>query len=454
MDNGSINQVIHAFATKAIELGGWMELDRLYLQNKISGLIGVKKWQATVVVPLTTQSTEDLIHTLCKYACEHRTISDEPSAKYQLQVELSDLLTPPPSVVNAFFAQHYASKPEAATEYFHQLMTVNGYIQPIESHVQQTFTVPTDYGLVPIAIESRSTVNTNQPVQQQKTHCIYCMENEGFAGDNECLSLRNQRIIRMNLNGESWGLQYVARPQLIEECLIVAEQHEAASATNKQLEQLLQIVDIFPHYFIAANEHRTTAHAHYHGGMNSSWPLAKAEMVQEETLQLFPEVTIGSVKWPLSVIRLQSSNSQMIKQAADYLIQKWQNQSDEPLNRPFVTIVARKSTTGYLLELILRKETAPDLTLVEILGQHHLSNQVLDQWQVVEQAVRTVPVVPAFPTISWTSYLSAIDLPATQEQITEWIQQALGLHYTKRLEQAAAFPKNKAGQLQFQQFMK
>ena len=32
-------------------------------------------------------------------------------------VQLMDLLTPPPSVVNAF-AQHYAKEPQEATEYF------------------------------------------------------------------------------------------------------------------------------------------------------------------------------------------------------------------------------------------------------------------------------------------------------------------------------------------------
>lgn len=32
-----------------------------------------------------------------------------------------DFLTPPPSVVNAFFAQHYSKSPEEATEYFFNL---------------------------------------------------------------------------------------------------------------------------------------------------------------------------------------------------------------------------------------------------------------------------------------------------------------------------------------------
>ena len=36
----TISQTICDFTTLAIEAGGWMEMDRIYLQNRINGMIG------------------------------------------------------------------------------------------------------------------------------------------------------------------------------------------------------------------------------------------------------------------------------------------------------------------------------------------------------------------------------------------------------------------------------
>src|SRR5699024_7145119 len=107
---------------------GWMEMDRTYVQNRLLHLIGEDALDATQIRPVT-QSSLDLLDQLLVQAIENKVIEDIQSEKEQLTAQIMDFLTPPPSVVNAFFAQHYSKSPEAATNYFYELSKQNDYIK-------------------------------------------------------------------------------------------------------------------------------------------------------------------------------------------------------------------------------------------------------------------------------------------------------------------------------------
>lgn len=113
------SQMIADFTTLAIQAGGWMELDRLYLQNRLLSMIGEQELGEVDIRPVATPAA-DLAEQLCQIASANQLVKTEQQ-KEQFMVQLMDLLTPPPSVVNAFFAQHYAKEPQEATEYFYQL---------------------------------------------------------------------------------------------------------------------------------------------------------------------------------------------------------------------------------------------------------------------------------------------------------------------------------------------
>ena len=114
----SISQVITDFTTIAIQAGGWMEMDRIYVQNRLLHLIGEDALENTQVRPVT-QSSLELLDQLLERALTNQVIENTQSEKEQLTAQIMDFLTPPPSVVNAFFAQHYSKSPEAATDYFY-----------------------------------------------------------------------------------------------------------------------------------------------------------------------------------------------------------------------------------------------------------------------------------------------------------------------------------------------
>jgi UDPglucose--hexose-1-phosphate uridylyltransferase len=72
-------------------------------------------------------------------------------------------LTPPPSVVNAFFAQHYANEPQGGNGLLSiQLCQQNDYIKTRAIDKNIVFPVKTEYG------ELEITINLSKPEKDPK----------------------------------------------------------------------------------------------------------------------------------------------------------------------------------------------------------------------------------------------------------------------------------------------
>lgn len=97
----TISQTICDFTTLAIEAGGWMEMDRIYLQNRINGMIGEEAMDVYQVRSVNEGSV-DLLDRLVEQAQKNGIVSDLTAEKEIFEAQLMDFLTPPPSVVNAF----------------------------------------------------------------------------------------------------------------------------------------------------------------------------------------------------------------------------------------------------------------------------------------------------------------------------------------------------------------
>lgn len=91
--------------------------------------------------------------------------------------------------------------------------------------------------------------------------------------------------------------------------------------------------------------------------------MEKAPVIQEFTVKGFEDVTAGIVKWPLSVIRLQSEDVTRVIDLADHILQAWRGYTDEAAfifaetdGQPHNTItpIARMRDGKYELDLTLR----------------------------------------------------------------------------------------------------
>lgn len=371
----SISQTIRDFTTLAIQSGGWMEMDRYYLENRVIAMIGEESLAKAELRSVSTSAVA-LVDRLLIQAENNQVITDHQAERDMLEAQLMDLMTPPPSVVNAYFAQYYSKDPVQATDYFFKLSKDNDYIKTREIARNIIFPAKTEYG------ELEITINLSKPEKDPKwiaaerklkkvgyPECMLCMENEGYKGRLNYPARTNHRIIRMNLDGESWGFQYSPYAYYDEHCIILSEEHRPMKITKATFQRLLKITEVLPHYFVGSNADlpivggSILSHDHYQGGRHT-FPMAVAEMERTIELSAFPTVTAGIVKWPMSVIRLQGKSQRDLVEAAQMIFEKWQAYSDDALQitaasedgtpHHTITPIARRKEGLFEIDLVLR----------------------------------------------------------------------------------------------------
>ena len=151
-------------------------------------MVGEDALESVEVRPVKEESV-DLLDQLVAKARENGVLSELPAEQEIFEAQLMDFLTPPPSVVNAFFAQHYSKSPEEATDYFFDLSKKNDYIKTRAIAKNIKFPAESAYG------ELEITINLSKPEKDPKQiaaereaakvdypTCMLCMENEGKLG--------------------------------------------------------------------------------------------------------------------------------------------------------------------------------------------------------------------------------------------------------------------------------
>ena len=484
-----LSQTIADFATLAIAAGGWMEMDRLYLHNRILGMIGEHQLEEFEVRPVTRPSTE-LLDELIKTAQANQVIDTTLSAIEILEGELMDFLTPPPSVVNAFFAQHYAKNPKEATDYFFELCKNNDYIKTRAIVKNIYFPVQTSYGELEITINLSKPEKDPKQIATERTattshypKCMLCMENEGYQGRVNYPARTNHRIIRMNLAGESWGFQYSPYAYYNEHCIILSEEHRPMEISSQTFERLLQIVEVLPHYFAGSNADlpivggSILSHDHYQGG-NHTFAMAKAPIEHLFALKDFPTVVAGIVQWPMSVIRLQATNKEQLIAAATYVLAKWRTYSVPELDivafsedgtlHHTITPIARKKGEFFELDLVLRdnnvSEEYPDgifhphqdvhhikkenIGLIEVMGLAILPPRLEKELQEVEKFLLNQENHLANSHRIWAERMK-VSYTISEENVRAIMEKEIGQIFIRVLEDAGVFKRDEQGQQAF-----
>lgn len=487
------SQTITDFITLAIHSGGWMEMDRIYLQNRILGMIG-EDAMAKASIRAVNTSAVVLLDELLNVAKENQMIGETMAEKEILSSELMDILTPPPSVVNAYFAQYYEKAPVEATDYFFKLCRENDYIKTRAIAKNIVFPVETEYGKLEITINlskpekdpkqiaaERSMVAVNYP------KCLLCLENEGYKGRLDYPARTNHRIIRMNLDNEAWGFQYSPYAYYNEHCIFLSLEHRPMKIDRQTFERLLKITEIFPHYFVGSNADlpivggSILAHDHYQGG-NHTFAMARAQIERFFSLSAFHEVTAGIVKWPMSVIRLQSKNQTQLAAAADFILAAWRNYSDLSVEvnafsadgtpHHTITPIARRNQGIFELDLVLRDNNVSkqhpegifhphkevqhikkeNIGLIEVMGLAVLPPRLAVELKEVAAYLLEKENNIAPYHVPWADKIKE-QTKVTEATITDVLQQEVGRIFTLVLEHAGVFKRDAKGQAAFTRFI-
>lgn len=482
--------LVDRFVEQVIANSDFEEMDALYLRNRVLALVGDQ------VLTVQTELTDliELKEELLAHGVRTGFVGELLEEQDMVGACLMDLITPSPSQVNRDFWQTYQDSPEQAVADFYALSKRNDYIKVAAVAKNIYYQAPTDYGNLEI------TINLSKPEKDPKAiaaarlaeasnypQCLLCMENEGYQGRINHPARANHRIIRLDLGKEKWGFQYSPYAYYNEHAIFLNQEHVPMVISPRTFEQLLDLLDIFPDYFVGSNSDLPISggsiltHNHYQGGRHS-FAMEKAPIERQLVFDGFESVSAGIVKWPMSVIRLSSADKPSLLGLATKILEKWRSYSDDSVQikaetdgtpHHTITPIARKRGDMYELDLVLRdnqtSEEFPDgiyhphpdvqhikkenIGLIEVMGLAILPPRLKAELAEVKKYLLGQASQVADYHQPWADRLKAEHPDVTEERAEEIIRASVGQIFARVLEDAGVYKCTPEGQAAFMRFI-
>ncbi|MBO4108374.1 UDP-glucose--hexose-1-phosphate uridylyltransferase [Streptococcus suis] len=482
--------LVDRFVEQVIANSDFEGMDVLYLRNRVLALVGDQ------VLAVQTELTDliELKDELLVHGVGTGFVGELLEEQDMVGACLMDLITPSPSQVNRDFWQTYQDSPEQAVADFYALSKRNDYIKVAAVAKNIYYQTPTDYGNLEI------TINLSKPEKDPKAiaaarlaeasnypQCLLCMENEGYQGRINHPARANHRIIRLELGQEQWGFQYSPYAYYNEHAIFLNQEHVPMVISPQTFEQLLDLLDIFPNYFVGSNSDLPISggsiltHNHYQGGRHS-FAMEKAPIERQLVFEGFESVSAGLVKWPMSVIRLSSADKPSLLGLATKILEKWRSYSDDSVQikaetdgtpHHTITPIARKRGDVYELDLVLRdnqtSEEFPDgiyhphpdvqhikkenIGLIEVMGLAILPPRLKAELAEVKKYLLGQDSQVAAYHQPWADRLKAEHPVVTEETAEEVIRDSVGQIFARVLEDAGVYKRTPEGQAAFMRFV-
>ncbi len=441
--NISIKQLInYAVNTSLIE-----EEDRVWAQNGLLALLNLDTYQDPGEVE--NEPLESILAVLDDYAAENGLI-DSNSVVYRdlFDTSLMGVFVSKPSEVIHRFNELYRESPEKATHWFYQYCNDCDYIRSYRICKDKRWVVASEYGDIDI------TINLSKPEKDPKAiaaaksmpqtgypQCLLCHENEGYAGNVKSPARQNLRQIPVRLANDTWYFQYSPYVYYNEHCIVLSDKHEPMKISRDTFVRQLSFVEQFPHYFLGSNADlpivggSILTHDHMQGG-HYTFAMEKAPIRTQVKFDAFKGISAGIVHWPMSVIRLSSSDKEELIEAADYIQKEWRRYSDdevgvlaetngEPHNT--VTPIARMRNDKFELDLVLRcnitSEEHPLGVFHPHAELHHIKKENIGLIEVMGLAV--LPARLKFEMEKLSAFLLAgksVDNDEDLSKHAEWVK--------------------------------
>ncbi|HEM6089826.1 TPA: UDP-glucose--hexose-1-phosphate uridylyltransferase [Streptococcus suis] len=482
--------LVDRFVEQVIANSDFEEMDAIYLRNRVLALVG----DQVLTVQTELEDLIELKDELLAHGVGTGFVGELLEEQDMVGACLMDLMTPSPSQVNRDFWQTYQDSPEKAVADFYALSKRNDYIKVAAVAKNIYYQTPTDYGNLEI------TINLSKPEKDPKAiaaarlaeasnypQCLLCMENEGYQGRINHPARANHRIIRLDLGKEKWGFQYSPYAYYNEHAIFLNQEHVPMVISPRTFEQLLNLLDIFPNYFVGSNSDLPISggsiltHNHYQGGRHS-FAMEKAPIEHQLVFGGFESVSAGIVKWPMSVIRLTSADKPSLLGLATKILEKWRSYSDDSVQikaetdgtpHHTITPIARKRGDLYELDLVLRdnqtSEEFPDgiyhphpdvqhikkenIGLIEVMGLAILPPRLKAELAEVKKYLLGQDNQVAAYHQPWADRLKAEHPDVTEETAEEVIRDSVGQIFARVLEDAGVYKRTPEGQAAFMRFV-
>ena len=507
-----IDKAINRLADYGIRTGLIEETDRIYTINRLLELFGLEEYGeedgTADELPLS-----DILKEMLDYAFEKGLIPENTVVYRDLfDTKIMGLLTPRPSEVIARFNRLYKQDPIMATDYFYQLCQDCDYIRRYRVCRDRKWKAKTPYGEMDITInlskpekDPKAIAAARQKKQSGYPKCQLCRENEGYAGRINHPARQNHRIIPIRILDSDWGFQYSPYVYYNEHCIVLNAKHTPMKIDRSAFAGLFDFVRQFPHYFVGSNADlpivggSILTHDHFQGG-HYTFAMAKAPVEREVVFAGFEDVKAGIVKWPMSVIRLSSPDTERIITLAERILNCWRGYTDEdafvyawsgrdgsllkadsreekaePHNT--ITPIARKNGENYELDLVLRNNVTTkehplgvyhphqelhhikkeNIGLIEVMGLAVLPARLEKEMEVLADYIVTRKEIRSNELIEKHADWAGEFLPkydrVDRETIDGILKEEIGIVFTKVLEHAGVYKRTKEGQEAFGRFI-
>ncbi|MGN0597103.1 MAG: UDP-glucose--hexose-1-phosphate uridylyltransferase [Ruminiclostridium sp.] len=479
-----------------IECGLVKPIDRVYTINRLLEILRLDDYEERESDK--SRPLPEILDSICAYAFE-KGLTEGDSVAYRdlFDTKIMGALTPPTSVVAHKFERLYNTDKKAATNYFYKFSGDTNYIRRDRIAKDIKWLSQTEYGKLEI------TINLSKPEKDPKAiaaakaakqsgypKCQLCYENEGYPGRLNHPARQNHRIMPIKICGEEWGFQYSPYVYYNEHCIVFNKKHIPMKIDRAVFGKLFDFVRQFPHYIVGSNADlpivggSILAHEHFQGG-NYIFPMAVAPDEKEISFKGFEDIDSAIVKWPMSVIRLTSADSERLTELADKILTKWRAYTDEDAfifaetkGEPHNTItpIARMAEGKFQLDLVLRNNITTDehplgvyhphaelhhikkenIGLIEVMGVAILPARLKNEIALLADYLAQGKNVRENPEIEkhadWAEELLK-RYSFTAENAEEILKKEIGIVFGKVLEDAGVYKCNPDGRKAFDRFI-
>lgn len=468
--------------------------DKVYVINRLLELFDKKDfvWSDEKV-----RSIHMILADMMKYAIEKGIMEDDTiTSKDLFDTKIMGLITPMPSQVREKFKGLYTESPKLATDYYYKLSQDTNYIRRDRIEKDEKWTTETEYGQIDITINLSKPEKDPRDIAKAATakkndypKCLLCEENEGYAGHISHPARQNHRIIPVKLAGCDYYLQYSPYVYYNEHCIVFNKEHTPMKIDKAVFVKILDFVKQFPHYIVGSNADlpivggSILSHDHFQGG-SYTFAMAKAPYEYMFQIEGYEDVTSGIVKWPMSVIRIQSEKPERIVELSDYILNSWRNYTDadafifsetdgEPHNT--ITPIARMNGNLYEMDLVLRNNITTEknpwgvyhpeeklhhikkenIGLIEVMGLAVLPARLKKEMQILSEAILEGKDIRGIEEIEkhadWVEeWRNNYDI--TEDNINQILKDEIAKVFVQVLECAGVYKRTEAGQNAFKRF--
>ena len=474
-------------------------LDKIYATNRLLEVMQISDYEEPEQIP-ETPDLEETLNELLDDAAK-RGLLEHNSVVYRdlFDTKLMDCLMPRPGEVVKKFEELYAKSPQEATDYFYKLSQDSNYIRRYRIAKDIRWSVPSAYGDIDISInlskpekDPKAIAAAKLAKQSGYPKCLLCKENMGYAGRVNHPARQNHRIIPLTINQTEWGFQYSPYVYYNEHCIVFNFQHNPMKIERATFVKLFDFIKLFPHYFIGSNADlpivggSILSHDHFQGG-HYTFAMAKAPIEQKFEMEGFEDVEAGIVKWPMSVLRTRSKNSDRLIDLGEKVLCAWRSYTDEDAfiyaetdGEPHNTItpIARKNGDFYELDLVLRNNITTDeyplgvyhphaklhhikkenIGLIEVMGLAVLPSRLKQELADLAEAILSGGDIRSNPELEkhadWVDEFLPKYEHITSENINEILQKEVGLVFEQVLEDAGVYKCTPEGREAFARFLR